>query len=156
MKRLFRFQFKSIRSRILAGFIVVFILLLLLIAANLNSIRTTNNMVDDMVNNKYDELITGDDLALNMQHRASQLRGYLLFEDPELKETFQDGVKEAKKLQQEFIDHSTDKKRAQSIVDKKAEWESITNDVLAKHDEGDETGAQEMMESEVRPLEEEV
>lgn len=154
MKR--RFQFKSIRTKILMGFSIVFILLLLFAIANIFSIMKTNHLVDEMVDDEYEALITSKNLAINMQERTSMLRGYLLYDDDSLREAFSDGVDASIELEEHFGEVSRDKDFADDIMDKKFEWGTLTDDVLNAVDSGSSDQANELMQTEVRPLEEEI
>lgn len=151
-----RFKFKSIRSRILTGFIIVFILLVLMVAANLFSIRKTSHMVNDMVDNQFDALITDKDLAIDMQKQSSLLRGYILYGDSTLKNEFKDGMEASEKLDNQFLRHTEHTEQAKKILNKKEKWSEATSDALVSYDLGAETKAQNYMEADIRPLEEEI
>ncbi|AIF44196.1 methyl-accepting chemotaxis protein [Virgibacillus sp. SK37] len=154
MKKLL--NFKSIKGKILFGFSIVFILLLLLGAANINSINNTNGKVDEMVNGEYEPLIVDKEMIINMQHRTSLLRGYLLYGDSSLRDEFSDGVEEAIELENKLLEVSNDKKAAQQILDKKMEWGTLTDKVIAAYEDGNEQRALDLMASMVRPLEDEI
>lgn len=156
MKKRLSLRFKSIRTRILAGFSIVFILIILLGAANLFSIFKTNQQVDNLVNDQFDPLINDKDLAISMQEQSSMLRGYILHEDDSYKEGFKDAVSDSQEMADNFLHNARDQKKAKDILSKKAEWSTLTNDALAAFDLGDETEAQDMIESEVQPMEEEI
>lgn len=151
-----RIRFKSIRMRILAGFSIVLFLFILVAAANLNSIRTTNNLITGMVDDNYEPLIIDKEMVITMQKRTSLLRGYLLYGDSVLKNEFNDGIDEAIELENKFVELSTNKERADEIINKKIEWGNLTDEVVAAYDNGDEQRAQDIMSSMVRPLEEEI
>lgn len=151
-----RLRFKSIRMRILAGFSIVFFLFILVSAANLNSIRTTNNLITDMVDNNYEPLIIDKEMVITMQERTSLLRGYLLYGDSALKNEFNAGIDDAIELENKFVELSTNKEKSDKIINKKIEWGNLTDEAIAAYDSGDQQRAKDLMASMVRPLEEEI
>lgn len=149
-------NFKSIRTKILAGFSTVLILLLLIAAANLNSIRQSNNLTNDMLENEYVPLITDKDMIINMQERSSLLRGYILYGDTSLKNEFNDGIEASFELEEKFVKMSADQEKAEEIINKKIEWGNLTDKVIHSYEEGNKQRAQDLMASMVRPLETEI
>ena len=85
-----RFQFKSIRAKILGGFGVTIVLMLMLSFYTIHSINKTNTSIRDILEKELDLLIVDEKLSTNMNRRTSLIRGYMLYEDETYRQTFND------------------------------------------------------------------
>ncbi|GAB3068763.1 methyl-accepting chemotaxis protein [Virgibacillus ainsalahensis] len=144
-------HFKSIRARILTGFGVVVLLVLLLGIFNILSTQKTNNDMEEMMDHQLSLLIADEQLAFNMAERTSIIRGYLLYGDTFYKDEFSSGVEENIELENFVLEHSGSE-QAQQLIDRKIEWGTLTDEVFAAYDSGNEEEAIELMETEVQPI----
>jgi len=153
MKKLL--NFKRIRTKILLGFSIVLVLAILLSAYSIYSIQKTNSSMQDMIDKEIALLITDEQLANNMSERTSMLRGLLLYGDNDYKEEFSAGTEENIALENRALELS-ESEQLQELIDKKIEWGTLTDEVIAEYEKGNIENAKHIMESKVQPLENEL
>ncbi|OZU88830.1 methyl-accepting chemotaxis protein [Virgibacillus indicus] len=150
-----RITLKSIKTKIVFGFSIVLLLLILLSAINIVGINQTNKQVEEMMEEQLELLSADQNIAKNMIERTSLLRGYLLFGDSLMKEQFDNGVDKAIELENRVLELN-DSEEVQAIIEKKVEWGHFTDDVIEAYESGNEDRAMEVMSLFVRPLTEEI
>ncbi|WP_042222395.1 methyl-accepting chemotaxis protein [Oceanobacillus manasiensis] len=153
MKR--KFGFKHIKSKILFGFGIVIFLVVLLSFYNGYTVDQTNEDMKEMTDYQLELLITQEKVTIDMQRRTSLLRGYLLYGDPSIKEQFNEGIDASIALENKLLELN-DSDDVQQLMEKKIEWGTFTDEVIAEYDNGNEDRALEIMALFVQPLEEEI
>ena len=153
MKKLY--NFKSIRSRIFSGFAVVIILLLIFILFNSNMIRTTNEQTREIMDYQLSLLIVDESLANNMAIREAYLRGYLLFNDEDELNKFNDSLGESLELEEELLALNNSEEN-QELVDKKFEWGTLTDEIISQYESGNQDEALNLMKNDLSPLTDEI
>ncbi|MGY0402042.1 methyl-accepting chemotaxis protein [Carnobacterium jeotgali] len=150
-----RFQFKSIRAKILGGFAVTIVLMLMLSFYTINSINKTNTSIRGILEKELDLLIVDEKLSTNMNRRTSLIRGYMLYEDDTYRETFNDELDETIALENQALELSASAE-VKDLMAKKFEWGTLTDEALAAYDEGDNEKAYEIMIEQAQPIEKEL
>ncbi|MFD1173659.1 methyl-accepting chemotaxis protein [Oceanobacillus picturae] len=150
-----RFGFKRIKGKILFGFGIVIFLVVLLSAYNAYTVYSTNKDMEKLTEYHLELLITEEKITLDMQSRTSLLRGYLLYGDPNLKEQFKESIDESIALENKLLELN-DAEEIQTLMEKKIEWGTFTDEVLAEYENGNEDRALEIMSLFVQPLEGEI
>ena len=150
-----RFQFKSIRAKILGGFAVTIVLMLMLSFYTINSINKTNTSIRGILEKELDLLIVDEKLLTNMNRRTSLIRGYMLYEDDTYRETFNDELDETIALENQALELSASAE-VKDLMAKKFEWGTLTDEALAAYDEGDNEKAYEIMIEQAQPIEKEL
>lgn len=150
-----RFQFKSIRAKILGGFAVTIVLMLMLSFYTINSINKTNTSIRGILEKELDLLIVDEKLSTNMNRRTSLIRGYMLYEDDTYRETFNDELDETIALENQALELSASVE-VKDLMAKKFEWGTLTDEALAAYDEGDNEKAYEIMIEQAQPIEKEL
>lgn len=150
-----RFQFKSIRAKILGGFGVTIVLMLMLSFYTINSINKTNTSIRGILEKELDLLIVDEKLSTNMNRRTSLIRGYMLYEDDTYRETFNDELDETIALENQALELSASAE-VKDLMAKKFEWGTLTDEALAAYDEGDNEKAYEIMIEQAQPIEKEL
>lgn len=153
MKKLY--NFKSIRSRIFSGFAVVIILLLIFILFNSNMIRTTNEQTREIMDYQLSLLIVDESLANNMAIREAYLRGYLLFNDEDELNKFNDSLGVSLELEEELLALNNSEEN-QELVDKKFEWGTLTDEIISQYESGNQDEALNLMKNDLSPLTDEI
>lgn len=150
-----RFQFKSIRAKILGGFGVTIVLMLMLSFYTIHSINKTNTSIRGILEKELDLLIVDEKLLTNMNRRTSLIRGYMLYEDETYRQTFNDELDETIALENQALELSNSAE-VDDLMGKKFEWGTLTDEALAAHDEGDKEKAYEIMIEQAQPIEKEL
>ncbi|WP_047984477.1 methyl-accepting chemotaxis protein [Ornithinibacillus californiensis] len=153
MKNLF--NFKTIRAKILLIFSVVLTLTVVFAAFTLYSINKMNDNTEEMINKQLALLVLDEEIAFDMANRAGLVRAYMLYEDEQVRETFESQIEASIALENELLELS-DSEETKKLVDKKFQWGQLTDKVFAAFDRGDKETALRIMETEVAPLEFEI
>lgn len=150
-----RFQFKSIRAKILAGFAVTIVLMLILSFYTINSINKTNDSVKQILEQEMALLIVNEKLATNMNKRTSLMRGFMLYEDESYRQEFEDETAVSIALENQALELS-DSEKLNDLISKKIEWGMLTDEALAAYDNGDMESVREIMVGQAQPIEKEL
>ncbi|WP_229683221.1 methyl-accepting chemotaxis protein [Virgibacillus oceani] len=148
-------MFNSIKRKILFGFSIVVLLVILLGFYNYLAIKAINDNISKIVDDQVPLLITSEKIALNMSERTSLVRGYLLYGDTDLKTKFDSFTDESIQLENKVL-KLDDSDGVKDLVEKKIVWAEAINSVFKEYDTGNKEKAMEIMVSEVKPLEREI
>jgi methyl-accepting chemotaxis protein len=146
------FNFRSIRAKILSGFSVVILLVLCLGIFNFISINNITNSTNEIVENRLPELVADETLAFNLSQRIALARGYVLYEDEELREQFEVYSKESAELEEQLLAGGrSDEFR--DLAERSAAWnELVVSEVFGEYDRGFKTKARNTLRDEAQPL----
>lgn len=134
MKKLL--NFKSIKYKILFGFFLVTVLVLILGFSTFWAISTINEDTEQMVNKELQILIADEQLADSMSNRIAAVRGYVLFGEKQYKDIFDEFTEEAKYYEQ-IVREIEASEQFEKLIDQTVEWrEYIINHVFAEYDKG--------------------
>lgn len=147
---------KSIRTKILAGFSLVILLVVILAISSFIFVTNNNHQVEETLTEDLTLIIADQKLSGNMQERIALVRGYLLMGDREFLERFEETTEESIAYQEQILNLSQSE-QAKELVQKSVEWrKKITEKVIPAYDRGDKELALEIMKNEVVPLGREV
>ncbi|MER2175641.1 MAG: methyl-accepting chemotaxis protein [Carnobacterium sp.] len=150
-----RFKFKSIRAKILAGFAVTTVFMLIVTFYTIVALNRTNESMKEILEEEMSLLIVDEKLATNMNKRTSLLRGFMLYEDETYREEFESETALSIELENTALELS-DSKKLNDLISKKVEWGMLTDEALAEYDEGNTDRVNEIMTEEALPLEREL
>ncbi|MER2132627.1 MAG: methyl-accepting chemotaxis protein [Carnobacterium inhibens] len=150
-----RFKLKSIRAKILAGFAVTIVLMLVLSFYTINSINKTNDSVKQILEQEMALLIVDEKLSTNMNKRTSLMRGFMLYEDESYRQEFEDETDISIALENQALELS-DSEKLDELISKKIEWGMLTDEALAAYDNGDMESVREIMVGQAQPIEKEL
>ncbi|RDW16986.1 methyl-accepting chemotaxis protein [Oceanobacillus arenosus] len=150
-----RFRIKSIRTRMTIGFSIIIGLFILFAIYNTFSIYRTNDATRDIMDHQMELLIVDEELTTNMAQREGYLRGFLLYGDTGMKNKFSDSLEETIALENRILELN-DSEATKALIDKKITWGTLTDEVIAAYEGGNEAEAHQIMSTEVMPLSEEI
>lgn len=142
---------KSIRTKIILGFSIILLFVLILGSFNYMAIGNMNKNTADIVNEELPLLVTDEKLVNNMANRTALLNGYLLFEDEDYRASFDDGLEESIALENKVLELS-DSEVVKELIDKKIQWGMATDEVFEAYDAGNKEQAMTIMNDRVKPL----
>lgn len=130
------FNFKSIKQKILFGFSIIIVLVILLGVNSYSMSKTTNEAVESIANEDLPLLIASEGLVSSLIDRIAVAYGYIIFEDSTYKERFQEFIEDGKQFEKQISEiHSSDE--FNELVDLAVEWrEFIPNEVFTEFDNG--------------------
>lgn len=144
------FQFKSVRMKILTGFIIIMILVLGMGVLTYLGIKDNNAKTAEITETQLPLLNADTDLNQNISAISSLIRGYVLEDDEAIKEELQDTIKEGDKIE-EHIQKISQNSKIDHILEKKQEWEDLIEQTIDANEKGDKKAAREYLE-EARPI----
>ncbi|MFZ3577034.1 methyl-accepting chemotaxis protein [Virgibacillus sp. DJP39] len=148
-------NFNSVKKKILLGFSLVIVLVLMLGAYNYLALEKTNNDTENIVEEQLPLLIADEKITYNMAHRTALIRGFLLYEESDFRKQFNAELEESIRLEEQVLKLS-DSKKVDELIAKKIEWGTATDKVFAAYDSGDKEEAMEILSTEVKPLANEI
>src|SRR5699024_9840654 len=122
---------------------------------NYITLNQLNTDIETITGEQLPRLLIDDEIALKMAERTSLLRGYVLYGDPAFKEEFEATIEESIQLEVDLL-AMNDSQEVQELVDKKYTWGVATDEVFAAYDAGNVEKAMDIMQNEVKPLEDEI
>ncbi|WP_138419459.1 methyl-accepting chemotaxis protein [Aquibacillus sediminis] len=150
-----KFTLSSLKAKILLGFSIVLVLVVILGLYNFFGVNQLNQKTETMVEQDIPLLVADEKLATNMAHRTGLLRGYLLYGNENYKQEFNDTLDESIELEN-YVMENSDSEYAKELLDKKIEWGHLTDEVFEQYDQGNEDVAMEIMSNQVQPLADEL
>lgn len=150
-----KFKFKNIRARIITGFAITLLLMLVLSYYTISSISKTNQSLKKILEEEVELLVVDEKLATNMNKRTSLLRGFMFYEEESYRQQFEDETDVSIALENQALELSNSEE-LDDLISKKIEWGTLTNEALAAYDEGDTENAQEIMIEQAQPIENEL
>lgn len=142
---------KSLKGKILVGFLVVVGLSVLLSGFMMVMMQLSNAETENMIEKEIPILVADEELALNMQERTSLLNSYLLYDNEVYREAFEDGLEESIALEEEALALS-DSEELERLINLKIEWGQRTDQVFSMVDAGNIPQARMFLENEVQPI----
>lgn len=135
------FNFKSIKSKIIAAFSVVILLVFLLGIYNYTAIKQINQDTANIIENDLQQLIANKGMETTMANRISTARGYILSGETNLKERFNEYTEQG--MEFEALARSVGvTEEFDDLVDKTVAWRTaITEDVFEVYENGDQAEA---------------
>lgn len=150
------FNFKSLRAKILTGFLAIIILVTALGIYNFYANSKANAETESIVEEQLPLLIADEKLAFNMAQRVALSRGYILFGDEEFKSSFMEYTEESAALEEETL-ASFDSAELEALTEKSIEWEQIiTSEVFPAYEAGNENEAKQILNTTAKPLAREI
>jgi methyl-accepting chemotaxis protein len=149
------FNFKSVKTKVLVGFLTVIVFMLLLALYVLTNINNTVKNTEEMMNKQVPLLIADEQIQFNMANRAGLVRAYFLYDDTHARELFDEQLEESIELENTLLGLS-DSQETKDLIDKKVQWGTLTDKAFEEHDRGNEEAALRIMQEQVGPLEYEI
>lgn len=150
------FNFKSIRIKVLFGFLLVLLFVIALGVTSTLSVNNINNNTKQIVNEDLPVLIALDNSALNTVQRLASARAYVLYGDTFYKDEFMRYTEEAKELQEQ-IQNDIDSEEFRQQIFRSVEWrEIIIGEVFYEYDRGNTDVAQQILGEKVAPISNEI
>ncbi|WP_138418463.1 methyl-accepting chemotaxis protein [Aquibacillus sediminis] len=136
------FKVKTLRTKILFGFLVVVFLTLAYGIFNFFMSSHTNQQTAEIVEKEIPLLLADEQLGFNISERISAVRGYVLQGNEEYKQQFQLLTDESRQLEQEALALSNDS-QLQELVNKSHEWEKDVQEMVFEPYDQDRVGLAE-------------
>jgi methyl-accepting chemotaxis protein len=152
----FTMKMKSIRMKILSGFGIIILLMIITSAVTVTELEIFNQEVTEVMSEDVPLLVADEKLAFNMAQRIALTRGYLLYGDQEYKDKFNNYTERSKVVQEEVMSLS-DSQEVEELIDKSIAWRKLVQEkVFAAYDQGNKDQALKVLREEVTPLGREV
>lgn len=145
-----KFNAKTIKGKLLMNFGVIILLVLISSGFNLFSVTNQNNAVKKVLEEDMALLILDEGIANNMAERMNLLQAYVISDDTQYLEKFNDRIDASIALENEFLTKSSSPE-AEELVDQKTKWGAFTDEVISAMEREDTAYAEMTMLTEVIP-----
>lgn len=134
-------RFRSIRAKMLFGFSLVILLVIILSAYNFFAIFETNKDTKYLADEEVPLLLLNEELAYHASQQMAAIRGYVLFSDDEYIDQFYEHVAASEQLQEEIL-QLTNATVDEQLVEQSREWSAyIEAEVIENFQKGNRAGA---------------
>ncbi|SDM16840.1 methyl-accepting chemotaxis protein [Sediminibacillus halophilus] len=146
------FQFKRLRTKILAGFSIIILLVIGFGLYNFLSQEKVNKDTESIVSEQLPLLIADERAAFTIAEMIALTRGYVIYGDPEYLEQFDQYAEELEEMEKTILALS-DNEQVKQLVEKGDEWETTVRDqVFDVYKNGNEDQAISNLSLQVKPL----
>ncbi|ARK21279.1 methyl-accepting chemotaxis protein [Sporosarcina ureae] len=130
------FTFKSIRGKLLTGFSIVVVLIILLGLFIFSTLRANNEATRNILEKELPLLIADEQLSLDMANRISSSRGFILTGEASYKDLFDTYTEDSEKHQATIKKIGTSDE-TMDLMRRTVEWrEYVLENVFAEHARG--------------------
>ncbi|WP_080871960.1 methyl-accepting chemotaxis protein [Oceanobacillus timonensis] len=145
------FNFKSIKSKVIAAFSVVILLVIILGVYNYTAIKQVNQDTTNIIENDLQQLIANKGMETTMANRISTARGYILSGDSTMKDRFEEYTEQGTEFE-ELARSVGVTAEFDVLINETVEWRTaIADDVFAVYESGDQDTAVENL-NELTPI----
>lgn len=149
-------QFKSLRTKILLGFMLLVLLIFGYSAWNIVSSNQIQQDTNNITEHQLPLLIADEKLMYNIADRIGLARAFVLYGDTSYLEKFQTLTEESQALQKEALTY-TDSEEFQRLVDLSEEWRTqVESNVFTAYQSGDEQNAADFLKNSAEPMAEQL
>lgn len=144
-------NFRKLRTKVLFGFSIIILLVVLLSGFTIYSINSINDDLDIVLDQEQELMIVHEGLAKNMLDRTRLIQGYILFGNDEYKDEFEAGLEESIALENRAAELS-DAAELNSLLDRKIEWGYLTDEIIEAYEAGNVDEAGVILETSLEPI----
>ena len=145
-----KFNALSVKGKLLLNFGIIILLVLISSGINFFSVINQNNAVKSVLEEDMALLILDEGMANNMAERMNLLQAYVMSDDAQYLNTFNDRLDASIALEEEFLT-KTNSSGADDLIAQKIEWGNYTNEVIEAMEQNNTAYAEMTMLNEVIP-----
>ncbi|HLR22820.1 MAG TPA: methyl-accepting chemotaxis protein [Pseudogracilibacillus sp.] len=134
------FNFKSIKAKILSGFIIIMVILLLFSGFIYLAMDKMRDQSEAVVDKELPLLIADSNFANNMLEVRALTNLYLLTGDADVKKELMAAIDEGDEIEEYLLDISNSDE-LRDVIDRKGNWETTVNEAIDLYDKGNEDEA---------------
>lgn len=143
---------QSLRTKILMGYGVVLLLLIILGVSVIFNIQSLNNQIEKTIQKDVEQLTYESELSFSLAERISATRAYLLFGDAAQKERFDEYTKSSQEIEEKLVKLDNSNELEQMIFASKNWGKLIQERVFGSYDKGDKELALKIVNDQVGPI----
>lgn len=145
----------KLRTKILGGFAIIVLFMMLLSVYNTLSLGDINDSLEDKLELELNRLIYDESLLTDIHRRTSLMRGYMMYNDESYRTQFNEETEKVIVLEKEYSEIGISPE-IKTIIEKKIVWNSLIEEALTVYDGGDTEKAKEMIGAQGKVLETEI
>src|SRR5699024_1426465 len=134
------FNFKYIKAKILSGFIIIMVILLLFSGFIYLAMDKMRDQSEAVVDKELPLLIADSNFANNMLEVRALTNLYLLTGDADVKKELMAAIDEGDEIEEYLLDISNSDE-LRDVIDRKGNWETTVNEAIDLYDKGNEDEA---------------
>jgi methyl-accepting chemotaxis protein len=145
------FTLKKLRTKVLFGFSLVMLLVIILSGFTIYSMNTVNEDMERVLDQEMELLVTNEQLVINILDRTRLVQGHFLFTDIEYKRSYDAGLEESLALEQRAAELSNSPELSASL-DRLTEWGEIAEEIFTVYNRGRVPEARDILNEQLQPL----
>ena len=145
----------NLNAKILAGFAIIVVLIMMQSVYNAISLNEMNNSVETVMEKELKLLLVNEELLIDVHKRTSLMRGFLLYEDESYRTQFNEELADAIALENEAVETS-DSPELKKLIGRKVALGKLTDEAFEAYDNGEKAKAEEIMNLQAKGLEQEL
>ncbi|WP_414838989.1 methyl-accepting chemotaxis protein [Carnobacterium sp. TMP28] len=145
----------NLSVKILAGFAVIVVLIMIQSVYNAISLNEMNKSVETVMEKELKLLLVNEELLVDVHKRTSLMRGFLLYEDESYRTQFKEELADAIALENEAIETS-DSPEMEKLIGRKVALGNLTDEAFEAYDNGEKAKAEEIMNLQAKAIEQEL
>ncbi|MBW8348554.1 methyl-accepting chemotaxis protein [Bacillus sp. IITD106] len=142
---------KSLKGKILRGFLIVNAIVLIISGSNYFFSTQTNKQTTQVIEEQLPVLVLSEKLSVNIAERTSHLSIYLLLGQVPYMRAFEEATAESTKLEKQLLAVSPTKE-TKELIEKLDNWEIAINDMIFNEFMADREKARDNFKNTIEPL----
>ncbi|MBS4196009.1 methyl-accepting chemotaxis protein [Lederbergia citri] len=142
---------KSLKGKILRGFLIVNAIVLIISGSNYFFSTQTNKQTTQVIEEQLPVLVLAEKLSVNIAERTSHLSIYLLLGQVPYMRAFEDSTTESTELEKQLLAVSSTKE-TKELIDRLNNWETAINDMIFNEFMADREKARDNFKNTIEPL----
>lgn len=143
---------QGLKTKILLGYGVVLLLLIILGASVLFNVNSLNRQIEKTIQEDVQTLTYESQMSYNIANRMAMLRGFLLFGDTQDKELFDEYTRNSKVLEEKLLEMDNSKELDQLLYASNNWGMLIQERVFTAYDRGERELALKIVNDQVGPI----
>ncbi|MFC4411705.1 methyl-accepting chemotaxis protein [Chungangia koreensis] len=151
-----KFTFKKIQYKILFGFILLFVLVLLLNSVTSFTLLKSNEQTEKLINQELEHFTVSKELEKDHSMRTNFLQSYLLYGDQTSKDLFYSLEEKTLQLEAKLLQLNNGDEATTKLISLKKDWSEMSELMFEYYDSGNVDQANDVMVSGITPISQQI
>lgn len=139
------YKMKSVRTKILLGFTLIFLLVVTMVVLLFNSFKQIDTHTNEMIEKEVPLLIVDENMTKKMAEQVAMIRGYILLGRPQLKDELLETMEERQAITTELLKLS-DSEKIDETLELMDKWEGLLLEAVKEKEAGNDTIALDLIQ----------
>lgn len=147
-----KFSFKKIQYKILFGFILLFVLVLILNSITSFTLMQSNDQTEQLINQELELFTVSKELEKDHSMRTNFLQSYLLYGEQMSKDLFYSLEEKTLQLEEKLLRLNNNDKATTELISLKKDWSEMSELMFEYYDSGNVDQANDIMVNGITPI----